>query len=591
MAGKKAKKPIKLYIIFGGFCLIFLGLIGRMVYLEVVKGDFLKTKANLQWTNDTIIRPRRGDILDRNYQQLAVEGQVYRVDLDNKTLKQTLKDKKISDKSISSSVADILGMKADDVYKDINKTMANGLPSLSVVLKRGINKQAADKLKALNIRGIIVSSDSKRYYRNDNLLSQVIGHTNSDGDGTAGVEESYNSVLKGIPGKKITEVDNTRSPLPYEDSTYTPPVDGKDVITTIDENIQDIADRAAQKALTDNKAKAVTITVMNPKNGEILAMASKPDYNPNSPYAGTTNSNQLLQSWQNRAVQSAFEPGSIFKAITAETALEEGTEAADSQFECDGSLKVATATINCWERSGHGKENFIDILRNSCNVGFMEVGQKLGKDRLYKHINIDKFGQKTGIDLPGESAGSVIPINKVGPVELSTISFGQGILVTSVQYMAAFNAIANGGTWIRPHIMKEIGHYDNNNQIVVDSKYNDYGKTTIMDSNITTTLRGYLRQVVSNGVGSNAEVPGLDIAGKTGTAQKADPKTGGYAPGKYMASFAGMAPYKDPKITLLISIDEPDPAKYYAGQVAAPVAGGLFKDIMSYLNTNDVLDN
>jgi stage V sporulation protein D (sporulation-specific penicillin-binding protein) len=264
--------------------------------------------------------------------------------------------------------------------------------------------------------------------------------------------------------------------------------------------------------------------------------------------------------------------------------MKENVANENSSFVCNGSLNVDGHIIYCWERNGHGTESFIDIIKNSCNVGFMQLGKGLGKDRLTSYTKQFGFGEKTGIDLPGESSGIIKTANKMNNVDLASFAFGQGLSVTAVQYLAAFNSIANGGTWIRPHIMKEIRHTDENNKLTVDKQFSDYGKKQIVDANTAATLRGYLEQVVSKGVANNAFIEGYHIAGKTGTAQKANPKGGGYETDKYFSSFAGMAPANDPKVTLLVSIDEPDPTiDYYAGQVSAPVAKELFNDIFSYM--------
>jgi stage V sporulation protein D (sporulation-specific penicillin-binding protein) len=324
---------------------------------------------------------------------------------------------------------------------------------------------------------------------------------------------------------------------------------------------------------------------MNPKTGAILAMVNKPDYDPNNPNGNKNQTGeQIAASWKNNAVQNTFEPGSIFKVVTSYAAMSENVVNDDTRFPDPGYVMVDGHPINEWNMVGFPSQTFQDIIKNSSNVGFVKLGvDLLGKDKLFKYINLFGFGQKTGVDLPGESKGIVRSIDKTNKFDLATISFGQGISVTAMQYLAAFNSVANGGTWIRPHIMKEIVHIDStNNKQVVDTTYNNLGEKKILDPNTAGTLRTYLRKVVTDGVGSAAEVPGLDIAGKTGTAQKSSPN-GGYAPGKYMSSFAGMAPASDPKITMLISIDEPDSNNYYAGATAAPVAKNLFNEIFNYM--------
>ncbi|MDP4143259.1 MAG: stage V sporulation protein D [Bacillota bacterium] len=572
--------------VFIGLFLFFVILAIRLFVVMVLNSPQLKNIAEKQWTSEVQISAKRGRILDSNGNELAISGNVYRVDLDMNTIRETLKTKKtMSMDSLGKAIAQALGMKQEDVNKKLNQKLPNGLPIQAVTIARRVEKAQADNIKNLKVNGIIVSPDTKRYYPNDNLLSQVIGHTNSDGKGLTGVEYEYDQYLAGIPGKRIAELDRNRSELPYSISTYTKPIDGKDVVLTEDEMIQKIAEKWATQALNDNKAKAVSIVVMNPKNGEILAMANKPDYNLNDPWQKDQNksSAELQKSWRNRAVSDAFEPGSIFKVITATAAMEEGLVKEDDKFNCSGAFTVANRVIHCWKRTGHGEENFIDILKNSCNAGFAVLGQRLGAEKLNKYINLVGFGQKTGIDLPGEARGIIKPTNKVGPVDLATIAFGQANTVSMIQYMAAFNSVANGGIWIRPHVMKKIVHYDENGNEVVDKQYDDYGKKQIISENTAKTLRGYLEQVVSTGGGKNAFIAGYHIAGKTGTAQKPNPNGGGYAAGKYISSFAGMAPANDPQLTVLVSIDEPDPSNYYAGQIAAPVGKGVFNDVFNYL--------
>jgi stage V sporulation protein D (sporulation-specific penicillin-binding protein) len=324
---------------------------------------------------------------------------------------------------------------------------------------------------------------------------------------------------------------------------------------------------------------------MDPKTGEVLAMVSKPDFDPNNPTKDLKqqDSKSLDNLLKINAVQDTFEPGSIFKVITSYAAMKENVVSENDTFVCNGSTKVDGHTIYCWKRDGHGTESFVDIIKNSCNVGFMELGKRLGKERLTQYADTFGFGHKTGIDLPGEASGIIRPPDKMNNIDLAALSFGQGLSVTAVQYLAAFNSIANGGTWIKPHIMKQITHTDDTDKTITDKEFNDFGKKQIVDKDTANTLRGYLEQVVSNGVGNKAFIPGYHIAGKTGTAEKANPNGGGYETDKYFSSFAGMAPADDPKITLLVSIDEPDPSNYYGGQISAPVAKDLFNDIFNYM--------
>lgn len=493
-----------------------------------------------------------------------------------------MKEKKLTGEEVADKIALAVNMDKNDVIKIINKKFPNGLPYGAATLKRRVEKKEADKVRDLKLRGVIVSADTKRYYPNNNFLSHVLGHTNSDGDGLTGVEFYYNKILSGKPGIRIAETDRKSKDLPYTISSYVKPEDGNDLVLTIDEMIQHFCEKSANQAMNDNGAKAVTIMVMNPNTGEILALVNKPDYNPNDPWQEGKSSEELQKMWRNRAVNDTFEPGSIFKVVTAATAMEENVVSEKDTFNCGGSITIGNRTIHCWKRTGHGLQHFPDILKNSCNVGFAELGKKIGKENLNKYIQKFGFGKKTGIDLPGEAKGIIKKTENITDIDVATISFGQANTVSSIQFMAAFNAVANGGRLIRPHVMKNVAYFDESqNKEVTTSSYKAY-ENKILDSNKMATLRGYLERVVSEGGGKNAFIEGYHIAGKTGTAQKAG--KGGYQAGKYVSSFAGMAPANDPKITVFVSVDEPDPGNYYASQVAAPVAKQLFNDIFNYLS-------
>lgn len=554
-----------------------------MCYVMIYRSPQLKSMAIAQWTSDVKIDAKRGRILDRSGNELAVSANVYRIDLDMNTLRDTMEEKKISEDKISGELAEALSMDKKEVSKIMKKTLPGGLPIASANLKRRVEKAEADKVRNLNLNGVLVSADTKRYYPNNNFLAQVIGHTNSDGFGLTGVELYYNKDLSGTPGRRIAELDRKSKELPYTISEFTKPVDGKDIVLTIDEMIQHFAEKSAEQALKDYNAKAVSITIMNPKNGEILAMANKPDYNPNSPWVDNKSYSELQNLWRNRAVSDTFEPGSIFKVITAQTALETNSVSDSDKFTCNGSISIGNRVIHCWVSAGHGVQGFPDIIKNSCNIGFAELGKKIGKEKLNDYIHKFGFGQKTGVDLPGEAKGIVKKTENISDVDLATIAFGQTDTLSAVQYLRAFNAVANGGTLITPHVMKEIEHYDeNSSKEVIDKKYDLAGNSKkLLDSSKTAKLRSYLERVVTEGSGKGTFIEGYHIAGKTGTAQKAG--VGGYQTGKYVSSFAGMAPSNDPKITMLISIDEPDPSTYYASQTAVPTAKQVFEDVLNYL--------
>ena len=576
-----------------------------------VKAPEYAGMAEEQWTSEVKIDAVRGKILDRNGKELAVSADVYRVDLDLKTLRNYLDTSlsKLSSKEIARRqslgipvptenrsltindvapvIAEALNMDKDEVLKKLDTRLESGNPADSATLIRRIDKDEADKVKELKIDGIVVSKDTKRIYPNNNFLAHVLGCTDSDGKGLTGIEAEYNTYLSGIPGVKIGELDKNSNDLPYSQSTFTSPVNGKDVTLTIDETIQSFAEKAAEQAYKANNAKAASVLVMDPKTGEVLAMANKPDFDPNNPregyesFDGETSSDKIQKMWRNRLVSDSFEPGSIFKVITAIAALEENLVNENSTFYCGGSIQLADRTINCWELGGHGAQTFPEIVQNSCNIGFIKVGEMLGKEKLYEYIKKFGFGELTGIDLQGETEGIVKIPENTSPTDLATISFGHTNTVNSVQYMAAFNAVANGGTWIQPHLMKEITHEDDNGVKVVDETYNP-NKKTVASEDKTAELRSYLERVVTSGSATATFIDGYHIGGKTGTANKME--NGRYIDGKYISSFVGMAPVDDPKVTVMITVDEPSTGMYYASQVAAPYAKPLFMDIFNYLN-------
>lgn len=570
----------RITIVLLGIVLLFFLLMVRLFYLMIIQGPFLSEKATEQWTSEVKLSARRGKILDRNGNELALSANVYRIDLDLNSIRKYNKDTNTSMEALGEKLAVALNLEKEKVIKTLTQTLPNGEPMGSANLIRRVEKEQADKVSDLKIKGVMVSPDTKRYYPNNNFLSHVLGTTNVDGDGLTGVELTYNKYLSGVPGMRITELDRHNSEVPNIISEYTKPIDGKDVILTIDATIQLFLEKAAAQAMNDTKAKAVTIIVSNPKTGEIYGMVNKPDFNPNNPREGISSNEELQKVWRNRAVNDTYEPGSIFKIITSIAAMEENVITDKDAFNCGGSIRIGSNTIKCWKAGGHGSQSFSDIIKNSCNIGFISLGQKLGKEKLNKYIDLFGFGKVSGIDLPGEAKGIIKPTNKISEVDLATISFGQTDTANPIQFLAAINAVANDGVWIRPHVMKEVSYEDSDGKKAVEP-YSDQDSKRLVSEENCKILRQHLERVVVEGSGRNAFIDGYHIAGKTGTAQKVI--DGKYAPGKYISSFVGMAPSNDPKLTVLVSIDEPSNGEYYAGQVAAPIAKIIFNDIFNYM--------
>ena len=581
----------RLTLVVWTIVIVFFILILRLSYIMIVKRDEYSSRAEEQWTSEVSIDARRGRILDRNGVELAVSANVYRVDFDLNSVRQYLKNNSLTNADIAGKIADAVGMEENKVMEKLETKLASGANAGSATLIRRIEKESADKVNNLNIDGVIVSPDTKRYYPKGEFLAHVLGSTNVDGQGLTGVELQYNEYLSGVPGVRISEIERNEENLSYTISNFTEPIDGKDVTLTTDSKIQAIAEKVAEKGLVDNQAKRVSIMVMNPNNGEILAMVNKPDFDPNNAFdgfedfSGETDGEKLQKMWRNSLVNDTFEPGSIFKVVTMVTALEEGIASESDTFECGGSLQVGSHTIKCWKTSGHGSQILPQILQNSCNVGFMKLGEKIGKETLNEYIKKLGFGKTTGIDLPGEASGIVKKTESITESDLATISFGQTNTVTAIQYMQAFNALANGGSLIQPHILKEVSHYDNTGTKIVDETFEPVISKNVLSAKSTATLRDYLERTVNEGGSNKSYIEGYHIGGKTGTAQKVNSVTGGYESGKYISSMAAMAPIDSPEITAFISIDEPSNGAYYAGVVTAPLMKILLTDIFNYMDS------
>ncbi len=581
---KRKKAQIRRIFIVGILLsLVFSALVGRLGYLMIFNGSNYKRLALQQWTKTVKIAPTRGAILDRNGLELALSMNIYRVDADLSVLIKYLADKKIPEEQAVNQLSKILNVEDREIKKILDMRDSKGNPLQFISLKRKVEKEVVDAIKALKYNGIIISKDVKRDYPNDSFLSHVIGHTNLDGNGINGVELSYNNELTGIPGIKVVEMDRDSNELPYTEAVTVQPVDGKDLTLTIDERIQELAERVAKETLTENSAKSVSITIMDPNNGEILAMANAPDYNLNKPYVEGKTDKETQETWKNGAISNMFEPGSIFKVITAAAALKNNAVTDNDRFVGSGSIKVGGRMLYSDNKEVYGVETFSDIIKNSDNVGFIQLGQKIGKDNFYKFSKDTGFGQKTGIDLPGENAGLIKELKNIEPIDLATMSYGQGIAVTQVQYIAAFNAVANGGTWIRPHVMKEVSHMVNGKKSI-DKQFDNLGEKNVMSKEKAAQLRTYLERVVKEGTATATYMDGYHIAGKTGTANKVNSSKGGYDSGKYIASFAGMAPANNPKVTLIVTVEEPNSEKYYAAETAVPAANKLFSELFTILN-------
>ena len=561
-------------------------LLVKMLYLTVIKGPELAEKAETQWKSEMNLTAMRGNIVDRNGSILVTSTNVYRIEVDMDTLKTYIEDEKTTVEKVSSDLAEALGASYDDIYGKLSDE-----ENKFIILSKGLEKDVIDKVKSLEIRGLVYYDEIERYYPNGNYLSQVLGIINSEGVGLTGLELQYDDYLSGLSGIRIGGVDAYSNDLPFVSGKQTNAINGKDIVTTIDENLQYYAELVANEGLETYKAKRVSITIMNPNNGEILAMASTPGYDPNDPYEGyenfegDTENDKIQNMWRNSIVSDTYEPGSTFKIITMAAAMEEGLIHDDDVFVCNGSKTFGDVNVHCWNLSGHGAQTAAEILKNSCNVGFMELGARLGAEKLNEYIKKLGFGSITGIDLPGEAEGIVKSTNSISDIDLATIAFGQTNTLNALQLLTAVNAVANGGNLIQPHIVKEITHKDSNGNTIVDKTIE--GKTTenVLSEKTSATLREYLERTATQDAGAGTFVQGYDIGGKTGTAQKVDIEIGSYSADKYIASMVAMTPVDDPQLTVYISVDEPSTGVYYGGQVASPLMKKLFSHIFAYIES------
>lgn len=588
--GNNNSRERALYVTIG-VCLVFMFLIGKLTYIMIYNSKKYKHMAQGQWNSQVTVEANRGDITDRSGSILATSIDVYRVDLDLVAIDAYAQEEEITKEEVARKLAEASGLSVKEVNEKL-ATTKDGVEMKTSTLVKGIDKETADKIRALDIYGVVISINPKRYYPNNNFLAHVLGSINSDNIGLNGVELKYNSELKGIDGRKIAEIDGSLRELPYQTVKYTNPVDGKNVQLTIDENIQLMAEKAAEKGYVDNKAKEVTIIVMNPNSGEILAMVNKPDFNPNTPYEdyekfqGENDFDKLQNMFRNSAISDAFEPGSTFKNFTMAATIEEGVASENDTFYCEGGVKFGSTTIKCWNTSGHGTQTLPQILQNSCNVGFMELGARLGSGKLKEYIDRFGFGKVTKIDLPGETEGIVKSVSDMSEMDLATIAFGQTNTVSSVQLMQAFNAIANGGDLIEPHIMKEINYEVNNGTKVIDEAFKPTIEKRIVSESTTATLRDYLERTINSGQ-PGGSLMGKDrrVGAKTGTAETIDSINGGYSSDKYIASVLALYPVEKPEITIYIKVNEPSAGQYYGGPVTTPILKSLLSELFNYMDS------
>ena len=552
------------------FVLMFLG--GRLVYLMVFCSEYYGQKAEDLHERERDIKAARGRIIDATGKILATNKSVCTISVIHSQIDEPEK--------VIAALQKELGLTEEEVRKRVEK-----VSSIERV-KTNVDKETGDRIRAYGLSGIKVDEDYKRYYPLDTMASTVLGFTGADNQGILGLEVKYDSYLQGTSGKILTLTDARGIEIENAGETRLEPVNGYDLYISIDSNIQQYCEQAAEKAYIKKQADEVSVIVMNPQNGEIMAMVNYPEFNLNEPFTlieemgadGTESADKkqelLNRMWRNPCISDTYEPGSTFKIITAAAALEEGVVSLTDQFYCPGYKLVEDRRIRCAKTSGHGAETFETGIMNSCNPVFIELGERLGVENYYKYFKQFGLTQKTGIDLPGEAATIMHKQENVGPVELATISFGQSFQITPIQLVTTVSSIINGGTRITPHFGVEVRETDGT--LVETFSYDK--REEICSGETSETMQYLLEKVVSEGGGKNAKIEGYAIGGKTATSQ-----TLPRSEHRYISSFLGFAPADDPKVLVIAIINNPK-GTYYGGLIAAPVVKEIMENILPYLD-------
>ena len=556
--GIHARIKIVLLIIIVCFILI----VGKVFYIQVIDYNKLNNLASDLWSRNLIIGANRGRIL-------TIDGTVVADNLTTVSLVVVPNQIKNKD-DVVRDLAKILNVAEDKISEHVKKKS-----SVEIIHPegRGLSFEIADKINELNYEGVYLLKEGKRFYPFNTLLSHSLGFVGIDNQGLSGLELKYDKYLTGEAGA-IKYFSDAKGNKLDKSGVYVEPTNGLDLYLTVNYNIQAAVERELNNVMAKYNADGAWAIVMNPNNGEILAISSKPDYSPsNYQNYSTETINRNLAIW------STYEPGSTFKIITLAATVEEKTvDLLNDTFYDGGSVTVEGARIKCWKHGGHGAQTYLQVVQNSCNPGFVSLGNKLGKERLFKYINNFGFGKKTGIDLNGESSGILFNLDRVGPVELATTAFGQGISVTAIQQITAVSAVINGGTLYKPYIVKRITE-PNTGEIILENKPTVV--RNVISKETSKTVRMALETVVAYGTGRNAYIEGYRVGGKTGTAQKV--KNGVYMTGNYIVSFIGFLPADKPEAVVYVAIDNPKGVTQFGGTVSAPIAKNIMYDIIDEL--------
>lgn len=565
----RTRQKQRMLFVFGLVVAVMIGMTGRLCYLMLEKADYYGEKARNVHQRQRAIKAARGVIYDRNGTVIAGNKPVSTISVIHNQITDP--------ERVITLLSELLELPQEQVRKRVEKV------SSIEKIKTNVDKELSDQIRDLGLDGVMVDEDYKRYYPYGELASRVIGFTGADNQGIIGLEVAYDSYLQGTDGSILTLTTARGVEIEGKAEDRISPVEGSSLYTSLDVNIQTFAQQAAQKVMEAKKSKSVRILVMNPQNGEIYGMVNEPEFDLNDPYSFNTKmkknmtekekNDALNQMWRNACVSDTYEPGSTFKIVTATAALESGVVKLGDTFHCPGYKVVEDRRIRCHKTTGHGSETFVQGVQNSCNPVFMEVGARLGVDGMFNYMSKLGILKKTGIDVPGEAVTIMHQQKNVGAVELATMSFGQSFQLTPIRLLSTVSMVINGGKEITPHFGVRI---ESSDQTAVKKLAYETTEGNI-SGQTAETMRSILESVVSEGSGKKAFVEGYQVGAKTGTSEKL-PRSSN----KYIASTVGFAPADDPKVAVLVLIDEPE-GIYYGGTIAAPVVSELLDDILPYL--------
>lgn len=589
-----ANKKLRIFMLFA--IGLFIILILRIAWIEFIDGDEYKSEMNSQLSTSKVISTKRGKIYDTNGKALAISAKVDTVTI-NPNLIQVTKSKVVNEEKTKALKEKVAKGLSDIFELDYEETLAkvNSNKSFETIARKQ-EKDKIDQLRNWMVQekctvGINIDEDEKRYYPYGSLASNLLGFCGSDNQGLYGLEQKWDSVLTGTSGRIITQKDASQEFIPDKNETYIAAENGCNLTLTIDANIQSICEKYLKQAVLGYDCKnGGTVVVMNPETGDVLAMVSYPDYNLNEPFTANANLKGQYNDWdslseeeqkaaiqgtfKNRTVSESYQPGSTFKIITASIALEEGICVTDHvDFNCTGYEEIGDTRIGCWKSAAHGYQTLRQALMNSCNPAFMQLGRKIGGETLYRYY--DAFGllSKTGIDTSGEEKGLFHGLSRLGPVELATMSFGQGITLTPIQLVSAVSAVANDGVLMQPRLVRQIENADTGIITTIEPKE----VRTVISKETSAQMLDMLTSVVNDGTGSYGQVRGYSIAGKTGTSEPQGNDTA------YVASYIGIAPAENPQLVILVTLYDPKGQSHQGGQLAGPVVSQIASEILPYL--------